>query len=43
MRVTIAMDKIVFNIAPDVKRHGDGGTSEMLLIRVRMSLRAYGS
>lgn len=37
------MDKILFDIAPDVKRHGDGAIVEMLLIPARVSLRAYGS
>jgi len=37
------MDKLLFDIAPDVKRHGGGASIEMLLILVRVSLRAYGS
>ena len=37
------MDKNLFDIASDVKRHGGGGIIEMLSILIRLSLRAYGS
>jgi 3-oxoacyl-(acyl-carrier-protein) synthase len=37
------MDKILFDIAPDVKRHGGGAIVEMLLILARVSIRTYGS